>query len=116
MITMVSGSRSIKGDIGRHIVFGILNKHITKDGPVIQGGAGGVDSIVHEWCSINAVECVTLRPISPTPVINYLYRNVEMITIASKILCIWDGQSRGTKFVIDYAQARKKVLSIEVVK
>ena len=39
-----------------------------------------------------------------------------MITTASKILCIWDGQSRGTKFVIDYAQARKKVLSIEVVK
>lgn len=79
---------------------------------VITGGARGVDTAALEWCSRNNVMCEIIRPIDPAVKINYLYRNIEIITKADEIYAFWDGYSRGSKFVIDYAKARAKMIQV----
>lgn len=73
---------------------------------VISGGARGVDTYAEEWCKINNVPIEIIRPINPSDNFSYLLRNVEIITKADCIYAFWDGISKGTKFVIDYAKAR----------
>jgi hypothetical protein len=78
---------------------------------IITGGAEGVDTEAENWCKANGVKCEVIRPISNEP-ISYLFRNVEIITKADKVIAFWDGESKGTKFVIDYCKARRKPLEV----
>jgi len=78
----------------------------------ISGGAKGIDSEIEEFCGKNYREIKVIRPINPANKIDYLFRNIEIITLADKIIAFWDGKSKGTKFVIDYAKARDKDLII----
>ena len=84
------------------------------DVKVITGGAIGIDKFVETHCSNNNIPCEIIRPINPANKLDYLFRNVEIITKADKIIAFWDGKSKGTKFVIDYAKARGK--EIEIIK
>jgi predicted Rossmann fold nucleotide-binding protein DprA/Smf involved in DNA uptake len=82
---------------------------------IISGGAVGVDTWAVEWgkgLSKN-IPITIIRPINPADKISYLFRNVEIITLADKIVVFWNAESRGSKFVIDYAKARGK--NIEVI-
>ena len=81
---------------------------------IITGGAKGVDQFAEEFAVRNNLPYEIIRPINPSNKVDYLFRNIEIITKADKILAFWDGKSRGTKFVIDYAKARGK--DIEVFK
>ncbi len=80
---------------------------------IVHGGASGADTLASLWFLDNKFKYgayqkeIVLRPVDNKK-ISYLYRNVEMITMAHKIVAFWDGESRGTKFVIDYAKARGK--------
>ena len=80
------------------------------DYSLISGGAPGIDTYVHNWNSSlpypKAFEII--RPINTKNKINYLFRNCEIIAKADAVLVFWDGKSKGTKFVIDYAKARNK--------
>ncbi len=78
----------------------------------ISGGAKGVDSMVAEYAKELGIPMEIIRPRNPSNKMDYLYRNIEIITKADLILAFWDGKSRGTKFVIDYADARKKPISV----
>lgn len=80
---------------------------------LITGGARGVDSFAIEIADKGAKSPHVIEPINPSNKFSYLLRNVEIITEADKIIAFWDGKSRGTKFVIDYAKARNK--NIEVI-
>jgi hypothetical protein len=74
---------------------------------IVSGGALGVDQLAEAWASTNGV-----------PVIRYnpdwkrfgrgagIIRNRTMVENADALLAIWDGQSRGTKQIIQYAQAQ----------
>lgn len=79
---------------------------------VITGGARGTDEIVEDYCKIKMINVKVIRPIDERSPINYLFRNVEILTEADKVVAFWDGQSRGTKFVIDYCKARNKPVQI----
>jgi len=81
---------------------------------IITGGARGVDQQAMAWCLRHPeVEQITIRPISTFNKVNYLFRNVEIVTMSDHIIAFWNGTSRGTKFTMDYANARgKKVLVI----
>ncbi len=85
-----------------------------KDLLIISGGARGVDSWVKKYCNTWKIPFKEIRPINPSNKLDYLFRNVEIITMADKIIALWDGKSKGTKFVIDYAKARNK--DIEIIK
>lgn len=83
---------------------------------IISGGARGVDTYAKEWMLKNTnfdKSCFkVIRPIDPKDKFSYLLRNVEIITMANGILAFWNGKSRGTKFVIDYATARNKTIKV----
>ena len=107
MKLLIAGSRSI-------IDFD-LSGYIPEDTElIISGGAGGVDTLAEKYADKNKISKLIHRP-------DYkrygrgapLKRNEVMIDEADRVLVIWDGKSKGTKYTIDYA--RKKGKPIEVV-
>ena len=82
------------------------------DVEVITGGARGIDKYAEEYCKRKGIPCEVIKPINPKDKLSYLFRNIEIITKADRILAFWDGKSKGTKFVIDYSKARKKNLDL----
>ncbi len=83
-----------------------------EDVTLISGGARGVDSFVESWAKATGTKIEIIKPVNPSSKIDYLYRNIEIITKADLIIVFWDCKSRGTKFVIDYAKARGKEIKM----
>lgn len=71
---------------------------------VVHGGASGVDSYAEKWCVDHKVPTTVIRPKSVDNKIDYLFRNCVMIGMCEAVLAFWDGESKGTKFTIDYAK------------
>jgi hypothetical protein len=112
MKTAIVGSRDFNNmELVSEILFQKL--HYT-DIEVVTGGARGIDTFVEQYCKQHSIPCNIITPINPKDKLSYLFRNVEIITKSDRILAFWDGQSKGTKFVIDYARARGK--DVEVIK
>jgi len=84
-----------------------------KGAQVISGGAIGVDTFVKKYCEAWKIPLEEIRPIDPSNKLSYLFRNIEIITKADKVIAFWDGKSKGTKFVIDYCKARNKKLEVK---
>ena len=98
-IVLICGSRSITDlSIGRYI-------NPKEVGQVVHGGATGVDTLAGQWAKKNNVESIIFSP-------NYevygkrapLVRDKEMVEYADFVIAFWDGQSHGTKFVINYCK------------
>lgn len=98
-IVLICGSRSITDlSIGRYI-------NPKEVGQVVHGGATGVDALAEQWAKNNNIESVIFSP-------NYevygkrasLVRDKEMVEYADFVIAFWDGQSHGTKYVIDYCK------------
>ena len=107
----VVGSREL------HFTNRVINKlaslaRYTPDLKFISGGAKGVDTIVQGFAKAYNFDIEVIRPINPANKLDYLFRNVEIITKADKIIAFWNGTSKGTKFVINYAKARNKDVEI----
>lgn len=80
---------------------------------MVSGGASGVDLYGEKWARKNDI------PIKRFPAdwAKYgkragLIRNVEMANYADGLIAIWDGQSRGTKHMIDVAKDKGLVVYI----
>ena len=41
-----------------------------------------------------------------------MLRNIDMVNISDGLLAIWDGESKGTKHVIEYAKSRGLMVSV----
>lgn len=83
---------------------------------VIHGDAIGADQLIKEYAESNHIEQKIIRPINPSNKLDYLYRNVEIISLCDILIAYWDGKSRGTKFTIDYAKAREKKVIVVLYK
>ena len=103
----VIGSRNIEPEnIGDY-----LPKDISE---IVSGGARGVDLKAREYAEEHNIKLTEFLP-------EYnrykrgasLKRNIQICEYADKVLAIWDGKSRGTKFVIDYCKNNN--ISIEVI-
>ena len=106
----VVGSRDFKN---KNIVLEVMRDlKETQEIGVVSGGARGVDTWAEDFCKDNDMFINVLRPIDPSVKINYLYRDVEIVAISNEIIAFWDEKSKGTKFVIDYAKARGKKLTV----
>jgi hypothetical protein len=106
----IIGSRDFRN---KELVENTLSKELIHfEDSVITGGARGVDTWVEEFCKKDCTPCEVIRPINPSDKLSYLFRNIEIITKADRIIAFWDGESKGTKFVIDYAKARNKDINI----
>ena len=80
---------------------------------IVSGGAKGVDTCAREYASANGLKLTEFLP-------EYnrygrgapLKRNLQIIEYADCTLAFWDGQSRGTKFIIEYCRARNKLVRV----
>lgn len=80
---------------------------------VVSGMARGVDSLAVRWASANNI------PVMPFPANWDEYkkaagpiRNKQMADYADELLAVWDGESRGTKNMIDQMNSLGKPISI----
>jgi hypothetical protein len=84
---------------------------------IVSGGARGVDTSAAEYAKAHGLKLTVFLP-------DYdkygkrapLVRNVSIVDYADKVLAYWDGKSRGTAFVIDYAKKSKKPCKIILIK
>ena len=82
---------------------------------IVTGGAKGIDSCAINYAQNHQINLVTFLP-------DYrrygrgapLKRNVQIIEYADCVLVFWDGQSRGTRFVIDECQRRNRPLHLYI--
>ncbi len=74
---------------------------------IVSGGARGVDTSAREYATSHGLKLTEFLP-------EYdkfgrgapLKRNITIIEYADLVLAFWDGQSHGTKFVIDNCKKR----------
>lgn len=82
---------------------------------IISGGARGMDTVAERYADSHSIPKLIIRP-------RYdrygrgapLRRNEEMVDLCDAVLAVWDGESRGTKYTLNYALTRNKKI-IEIV-
>ena len=80
---------------------------------LVSGGAVGVDSYVRDYAKKNGIKLIEYYP-------NYakygkaapLERNKQIVDKCDYLIAFWDGNSRGTKFTIEYASKQNKQMRI----
>ena len=80
---------------------------------IISGGAKGIDQSVANFARSNGIALKEFLPEydkygKRAP----LLRNITIIQNADLVLALWDGKSRGTKFVIDACHSRNVPIQI----
>lgn len=80
---------------------------------IVSGGAMGVDTCARKYALDNGLKLTEFLP-------DYksfgrsapIRRNVEIIDYADMVLAFWDGESKGTKFVIDNCRKKNKEINV----
>jgi len=110
MRTIIAGSRSITSMEVLETAIDSITWEITR---VISGCANGVDKLGADWANSNQI------PVHYYPADWDKYgkragfkRNVEMSKYADALLAVWDGESKGTKHMINIA--KKKGLKVKI--
>lgn len=110
MKTIIAGSRE---GFSIEDVYKALDESNFRIGEVVSGGARGVDRFGEQWAKENDV-----------PIKQFIpdwdglgkkaghVRNRDMGDYAEALIALWDGQSKGTKGMIEYAE--KKGLKVYV--
>lgn len=72
---------------------------------IISGGAKGIDSLAEAYADKHHIPKLIFRPslFARSKKLPYL-RHESIVKSADKVIAIWDGASKGTKYIIDYAQ------------
>ena len=101
MKTIIAGSRHIHNYDDLLIAVKHSKFRITE---IISGGARGVDVMGECYARENNIPLV----IVPAQWEKFgkragFFRNTEMATMANALIALWDGESRGTKMMIDIA-------------
>jgi hypothetical protein len=112
MRTIIAGSRNITDYVTILHAISLSWKPTV----VISGCARGADKLGEEWAIRNNV------PIERFPANWNEYgksagyrRNVEMSENAEALLAIWDGESKGTKHMIDIAKKKELLVYIYLI-
>lgn len=80
---------------------------------IISGGARGVDTSARDFANANGIKLTEFLPQYEmygrrAPII----RNITIIENADLVMAFWDGNSRGTKFVIE--ECRKRGVPVRI--
>lgn len=108
MKLLIAGSREIEDfDISKYVSCDVDT--------ILSGGAKGIDTLAEKYADKHRLSKIILKPkyelygrAAP------LKRNEELVKMADKVLVVWDGKSRGTKYTIDYAKKMNKDLEIVI--
>jgi predicted Rossmann fold nucleotide-binding protein DprA/Smf involved in DNA uptake len=104
----IVGSRGIKdANIGE-----LLAMYQLQPSTIISGGARGVDQCAADFANANGIELLIFKPDYQKHLQGAPIRRNELIAReCDTLLAIWDGESKGTKHVYQYAQKiGKKVI------
>ena len=114
MRTIIAGSRDI---VDYKFVSNIIRNSGINISTIISGGARGVDSLGVRYAKENNLVYELYIPDWDTfgKRAGFI-RNCEMGNNADALIAIWNGTSRGTKHMIDYAMNSKRILKVYVVK
>lgn len=106
MKVIVAGSRSITE---YNTVAEAIDEADFEPTEIVSGGAEGVDKLGEQWAHSNSIP---LRTFDVTQEMyeeygNYAFkkRNKEMSEYADALIAIWDGESSGTKHMIEVAES-----------
>lgn len=111
MKTIIAGSRNFISTVEALVIFDRIVPPETVE--VVSGGARGVDRLGEEWARKEDLPIKQFIPDWDGIGKSAGYRrNVDMAEYADALVAIWDGQSRGTKHMIDIA--KRKGLSVYV--
>ncbi|MCD8312397.1 MAG: DUF2493 domain-containing protein [Firmicutes bacterium] len=84
---------------------------------IISGGARGVDASAREYALARGLKLTEYLPeyerygrAAP------LRRNEKIADAADAVIAFWDGESRGTRFVIDYCKKHGIPVNVHVIK
>lgn len=80
---------------------------------IVSGGAKGADNLAERFADEYKIKKVIFKP-------NYakykkgapLMRNKQIVDYADKVVAFWDGESKGTKYTIDYARKTGKQVDV----
>lgn len=107
---MVRGSVLVAGSRSLSVSPSVLAAAVASVAPVgwlvLSGGAMGMDRVAPAAALLLGRESVVFRP----DYVRYgrrapLVRNEEMVQLASAVVVVWDGRSRGTGHVVGRARA-----------
>ena len=102
----VIGSRNLTvDDLGRY-----LPEDVTE---IVSGGAMGIDKCARSYALANNIRLKEFLP-------EYqkygrrapLVRNLQIIDYADRVIAFWDGESHGTKFVIENCKRLNKSVTV----
>lgn len=106
MKVAIIGSRSLTvQNLGEYLPQGVTE--------IVSGGAKGIDTCAREYAHQAGLKLTEFLP-------QYqrygrgapLRRNLEIIDYADEVIAFWDGQSRGTKFVMEAREKRGKKVTV----
>lgn len=80
---------------------------------IVSGGARGIDTCAREYSFMKGIKLTEFLPeykkcgrCAP------LKRNLQIIDYADEVLAFWDGQLRGTKYVIEQCEKKNKKVTV----
>ena len=84
---------------------------------IISGGARGIDSVAAEYARARGIKLTEILPRydrygRAAPIL----RNEQIVDAADMVLAFWDGSSRGTLSVIEYAKSCAKPIEVIICK
>ncbi len=94
-----------------------IDEYIPKEtAEIVSGGARGVDTSAREYALAHGLKLTEFLPEydkygRSAP----LKRNTQIIEYADLVIAFWDGNSRGTKFVIDNCKKLGKECVVHII-
>ncbi len=98
----------------RNLTIKNLKKYIPENTTeIVSGGAKGIDTCAREFAINNKIKFKEILPqYNKYGKTAPLKRNIEIIDYADIVIAFWDGESRGTKFVIDKCIEKGKKITV----
>lgn len=101
----------------RNITSVDISKYISLNDEIVSGGAKGVDLCAAEYAKKNNIKLTEFLP-------NYalfgraapIKRNYEIVDYADAVVVFWDGSSKGSLSVINYAKKTQKPCEVVICK
>ena len=89
----------------RNILVNDIGKYLINAEEIVSGGAVGIDTCAAEYAKKNGIILTLFLPQydrygRAAPIV----RNKEIVDYADQIIAFWDGASKGTRSVIEYAK------------
>ena len=119
----VVGSRTITDeDLVYDAIQEAIEKYVSPDEGIVivSGGAKGVDTVAQK-IAFGKYDFILFKPyhmIDPSTEYSpkfFFARNKQIADNADVVVILWDGQSNGTKHMIDYCRKRKKTYMLTEV-